>query len=35
MELTELNSDKAFKKTDVIIDFTVPKCTLEIPNSQN
>ena len=26
----ELNSDKAFKKTDVIIDFTVPVCTLEI-----
>src|SRR5210317_1575911 len=26
----ELNSEKAFKKTDVIIDFTVPKCTLEI-----
>ena len=26
----ELNSDKAFKKTDVIIDFTVPKCTLDI-----
>jgi len=26
----ELNSDKAFKKTDVIIDFTIPKCTLEI-----
>ena len=26
----ELNSDKAFKKTDVIIDFTVPNCTLEI-----
>ena len=26
----ELNSDKAFKKTDVIVDFTVPKCTLEI-----
>ena len=26
----ELNSDKAFKKTDVIIDFTVPICTLEI-----
>ena len=21
----ELNSDKAFKKTDVIIDFTVPE----------
>ena len=26
----ELNSDRAFKKTDVIIDFTVPNCTLEI-----
>jgi len=26
----ELNSDKAFKKTDVIIDFTVPDCSLEI-----
>ncbi len=26
----ELNSDKAFEKTDVIIDFTVPVCTLEI-----
>ena len=26
----ELNSDKAFKKTDVIIDFTIPECTLEI-----
>ncbi len=26
----ELNSDKAFKKADVIIDFTVPQCTLEI-----
>ena len=26
----ELNSEKAFKKTDVIIDFTVPKCTLDI-----
>ena len=26
----ELNSDKAFKKIDVIIDFTVPECTLEI-----
>ena len=25
-----LNSDNAFKKTDVIIDFTVPRCTLEI-----
>ena len=26
----ELNSIKAFNKTDVIIDFTVPTCTLEI-----
>jgi len=26
----ELNSESAFKKTDVIIDFTIPKCTLEI-----
>jgi len=26
----ELNSEKAFKKTNVIIDFTVPECTLEI-----
>jgi 4-hydroxy-tetrahydrodipicolinate reductase len=26
----EYNSEKAFKKTDVIIDFTVPSCTLEI-----
>jgi 4-hydroxy-tetrahydrodipicolinate reductase len=26
----ELNSDGAFKKTDIIIDFTIPKCTLEI-----
>tara|TARA_Y100001980_G_C14474268_1_gene253873 strand:- start:250 stop:1026 length:777 start_codon:yes stop_codon:yes gene_type:complete len=26
----ELNSEKAFKKTDVIIDFTVPSCTLGI-----
>ena len=26
----ELNSEKAFKKTDIIIDFTIPKCTLEI-----
>jgi len=25
-----LNSDEAFKKTDIIIDFTIPKCTLEI-----
>jgi 4-hydroxy-tetrahydrodipicolinate reductase len=26
----ELNSDKAFKKADIIIDFTIPDCTLEI-----
>ena len=26
----ELNSDEAFKKIDIIIDFTVPNCTLEI-----
>jgi len=26
----DLNTDIAFKKTDVIIDFTVPKCTLDI-----
>src|SRR6056300_180269 len=26
----ELNSDKALKKTDVIIDFTIPNCTLEV-----
>ena len=25
-----LNTDLAFKKSDVIVDFTVPKCTLEI-----
>ena len=26
----ELNTDKAFKNTNVIIDFTVPKCTFEV-----
>ena len=26
----DLNTDHTFKKTDVIVDFTVPKCTLEI-----
>ncbi|MDA9609309.1 4-hydroxy-tetrahydrodipicolinate reductase [Candidatus Pelagibacter sp.] len=26
----ELNSDTAFKKIDIIIDFTLPECTLEI-----
>ncbi len=28
----QINSLSAFKKTNVIIDFTVPKCTLEILN---
>ena len=26
----QLNTEAAFKKTDVIIDFTIPKCTFEI-----
>ena len=26
----EFNTENAFKKTDVIIDFTIPKCTLEV-----
>jgi 4-hydroxy-tetrahydrodipicolinate reductase len=26
----DLNNEQAFKKVDVIIDFTVPKCTLDI-----
>ena len=26
----DLNTEIAFKKTDVIVDFTVPKCTLDI-----
>ena len=26
----EANTHKAFEKTDVIVDFTVPKCTMEI-----
>ena len=26
----ELNTEQAFKKTDIIIDFTIPICTLEI-----
>ena len=25
-----LNNEKAFKETDIIIDFTVPKCTFEV-----
>ena len=28
--MPELNTINAFKKTDVIIDFTIPKCTLEV-----
>ena len=30
--LPKLNSLEAFKKSDVIIDFTVPKCTLQVLN---
>ena len=30
--LPKLNSTEAFKKSDVIIDFTIPKCTLEVLN---
>ena len=26
----DINTEEAFKNTDVIIDFTVPKCTLDI-----
>jgi 4-hydroxy-tetrahydrodipicolinate reductase len=26
----QLNSEEVFKKTDVIIDFTIPKCTFEV-----
>ena len=26
----EFNTEDAFKKTDLVIDFTIPKCTLEI-----
>ena len=26
----ELNTEKAFKETNVIIDFTIPKCTFEV-----
>ena len=28
--LPEFNNVNSFKKTNVIIDFTVPKCTLEV-----
>jgi len=27
---TQINSESAFKKTDIIIDFTIPQCTLEV-----
>ena len=30
--LPKLNSSEAIKKSDVIIDFTIPKCTLEVLN---
>ena len=26
----DLNTESAFKKANVIIDFTIPKCTLEV-----
>ena len=26
----ELNTEVAFKKADIIIDFTIPKCTIEV-----
>jgi 4-hydroxy-tetrahydrodipicolinate reductase len=28
----QLNTEKAFKNTDIIIDFTIPKCTFEVLN---
>ena len=28
--IPEFNTEEAFKKTDIIIDFTIPKCTLQI-----
>ena len=28
--IPNLNTEVAFKKTDIIVDFTVPKCTLDI-----
>ena len=30
--LPKFNNSEAFKKSDVIIDFTIPKCTLEVLN---
>ena len=29
----DLNTENAFKKANVIIDFTIPKCTLSIINT--
>ena len=26
----ESNTDKAFEKTDILIDFTIPKCSIEV-----
>ena len=26
----DLNTEKAFKKVDIIIDFTIPKCTFQV-----
>ena len=26
----QLNSESSFKKANIIIDFTIPKCTLEV-----
>ena len=26
----ELNTDNAFKKASVIVDFTIPKCTMQV-----
>ena len=26
----QLNSEKAFRNANVIVDFTIPKCTLEV-----
>ena len=26
----QLNTEEAFKNTDIIIDFTIPKCTFEV-----
>ena len=26
----DLNTDKVFKKVDLVIDFTVPECTFEV-----